>query len=789
MKQAEESSALAADLALLRQRVAELESREAGLHRELEEFRASEARYRRIAEEAPISIMCFDREGLITFVNSWHLQVFARRRHSPDHFLGTSIFELPGLKQGGAGPQVARILEGESLLLEDVRIQAFSGGQPGYVTIRGVPLFNEGEVVGGILLREEVSTRVQAQKSMRESENKFRTLTETAASAIFIIQEGRVIYANPAAATLWGCHLEEWGDRSFWDTLHPEHRALAQHLATGELEEPGTCVQYEFKILTKDGQEKWVDFTAGYVEHQGRPALLGTAFDISAYKRATLALEESEKRLTDIINFLPDPTFAVNRQGELTIWNRAMEELSGLAAGDMLGKGNYEHALPFWGVRRPILVDLAMDWNEDIEKLYPFVQRDNHTLFTEAFVPHIRPGGAYLWGKAAVLYDSQMNIVGAIETVRDITTRKAMEDALRESAERHQALVQNLPTGVISVDANFRVTEVNQEGQKILGLAPEEVVGQFCGQVLRSKACETTCPLRQAVAAGAPYGPVDTMFLNREGQPVPVRLRAAALYDQNGALTGGVEVFQDISEIKAMERERANLISMFAHDMKSPLVGIQGFAVRLLRRGGEEDLEKRMQYLEMIRREAGRLEAVINDFLDFARLETGSLKLNLSATDLDKEFYELFETFEPRFQQAGITLHLAVRDKLPVVEADASHLKRAFSNLLENALKYSETGTEVTMEGEETPDEVLLRFHDQGRGIPAEELPYIFDVFYRGREQEGMTTRQGHGLGLAGVEAIVKGHGGRVLVASEVGRGSVFTVALPKRSSEREAAA
>ena len=181
--------------------------------------------------------------------------------------------------------------------------------------------------------------------------------------------------------------------------------------------------------------------------------------------------------------------------------------------------------------------------------------------------------------------------------------------------------------------------------------------------------------------------------------------------------------------------------------------------------------------MEVIRKEAARLESIINDFLDFARLETGGLKLNFSATDLDKELLELVETLGPRFEQAGIALKLVYQEKLPVIQADVLHLRRALGNLLENSLKYSPSGTMVAIDAEETGKEVLLKVADQGMGIPAEELPYIFDMFYRAKGQE---SSQGHGLGLAGMEAIVKGHGGRVMVASEVGKGSVFTVSLPK---------
>ena len=604
----------------------------------------------------------------------------------------------------------------------------------------------------------------------------FHTLAQTVSAAIFIIQGDQFLYMNPAGERLCGYAKEELKTLPFWKIIHPDFRDLVKKRAVARQKGEEVPPHYEFKILTKDGRERWANFTAGIIQHQGQSAILGTAFDITEHKIAQKELKESRKRLADIINFLPDATFAIDRQGRVLVWNRALEELTGVKSKDILGKDNYEHALAFWDERRPILADLAMEWDQTYEDRYPYVYREGHTLFTETFVPKIPQNGAHLWGKATALFDSHGNIVGAIETVRDVTTRKAMEEALRASAAKHQALVQSLPVGMISVDPNFHITEINAQGEKILGYSQAEVLGRPCGEVLRAEVCEGKCPIRGALSRGEPTGPIDTTFKGKDGQRKAVRLRASGLYDLEGKLVGGVEIFQDITELKALERERANLVSMFAHDMKSPLVGIQGFALRLLKKGDLSGVEKQKKYLEIIRREAAQLEKIINDFLDFTRLETGNLKLNFSAVYLDKELLELLEAFQPRFDMEGVKLSMADTEELPTIQGDAHNLRRAFTNLLDNALKYSSGGAEVRIEAKADDDSVILRFIDQGVGIPPEELPYIFDMFYRASSHG---KKAGHGLGLAGVEAIIKGHGGRVIVSSEVGKGSVFSVMLP----------
>jgi two-component system phosphate regulon sensor histidine kinase PhoR len=215
---------------------------------------------------------------------------------------------------------------------------------------------------------------------------------------------------------------------------------------------------------------------------------------------------------------------------------------------------------------------------------------------------------------------------------------------------------------------------------------------------------------------------------------------------------------------------------MFAHDMKSPLVGIQGFAQRMLRQKVKNGSDKSKNYLEIKGKEAGRLEKIVTEFLDFTRLESGQLKLNFSETDFEKELLELLEAFQPRFAQADIALELKKSTNLPLFEADPLHLRRGLGNLLENALKNSDSGRMVTLTAYTSCREIVIKVEDQGKGIPPDELSHVFEVFYRG---SGQNRQKGHGLGLTGVEAIVKAHGGRISVASQVGQGTLFTVSLP----------
>ncbi len=156
--------------------------------------------------------------------------------------------------------------------------------------------------------------------------------------------------------------------------------------------------------------------------------------------QAEAAMEDSERRLADIINFLPDATFVINKEGVVIAWNRAIEKMTGIKAESILGKGNYEYALPFFAERRPILIDLVLKSDPQIERTYETIKRqEDGSLAGEAFLPNMTGGAAYLLGSAAVLYDSEGNVYGAIESIRDITERKLAEEDLKSAKERAES--------------------------------------------------------------------------------------------------------------------------------------------------------------------------------------------------------------------------------------------------------------------------------------------------------------------------------------------------------------
>ena len=236
----------------------------------------------------------------------------------------------------------------------------------------------------------------------------------------------------------------------------------------------------ETEFLRKDGQMVDVQLTAAPVD--ARDASAGIVFlvaNITERKRAEEELQKAHQRLSDIIDFLPDATFVIDREKRVVAWNKAIEEMTGVKKEEILGKGDYAYAVPFYGEPRPITIDLLFERNEEMEKTYGHVQREGSKLSMEVYVPKTYRGrGAYLSATASPLFDREGNVVGAIESIRDTTEQKRIEKALQESEERYRVAIEGSNDGVALVRGGLHIY-VNRKFLEIFGYGSlEEVVGK-----------------------------------------------------------------------------------------------------------------------------------------------------------------------------------------------------------------------------------------------------------------------------------------------------------------------
>lgn len=340
----------------------------------------------------------------------------------------------------------------------------------------------------------------------------------------------------------------------------------------------------------------------------------------------------------------------------------------------------------------------------------------------------------------------------------------------------YRLIFDSIPVAIVTMDYDFKITSCNSQAEKLTGYSRREAIGRPCYEILNNSLCAHACPLQTGGNMNMPSSELEAEMTNRHGEHIAIRISAASVLNEDNNFIGHLEVIEDISRQKRREREKNNFFSMIAHDMKSPLIGISGLIVRLKKEKICEKNEKLRMYLKVMGETEQRLESMVSEFLEYCLLESGQVQLELSKTDVENVLRQVMAMHQLMAEEKNIVLSLGGCSVAPI-KADANRLFRVFTNVIDNAIKYSPRQSEITINARETATEIIISIQDQGRGIKAEEIPYIFDAFYRIESQEDIC---GHGLGLAASSAIVRQHGGRILVESEPGIGSVFTVRLPK---------
>lgn len=341
-------------------------------------------------------------------------------------------------------------------------------------------------------------------------------------------------------------------------------------------------------------------------------------------------------------------------------------------------------------------------------------------------------------------------------------------------------LLHNAPAGIIIVDEKMTVTDINALGEKITGFSAGDAVGRHCRQVFRGTLCGDKCPLELIITAEKLLDQEDLLY-NRQGDAVPILFSSLAFRDEQGIFQGGALIFRDMSPFKLLEEERRHLVNMFAHDLKTPVVGMSGLLQRLIRGKAGPVLPEQKIYLDTIDHEMRRLEKLIDSFLEFARLDLHILKPIPSAFEVEQECQEVLTLLSPIAEVKSIELKLALPHEVLVISADPLLFRRVLENLLENAIKYSPEHSQIVLAVDGHGDEVQFSVQDQGPGIPPEDLPHLFKFFYRGVESG---RERGFGVGLATVKRIVDAHGGHVWVDTHSGQGTTFLFTFPRRSPE-----
>ncbi len=345
-----------------------------------------------------------------------------------------------------------------------------------------------------------------------------------------------------------------------------------------------------------------------------------------------------------------------------------------------------------------------------------------------------------------------------------------------QQRQEQEAILASMVEGVVAVDNNDRLITLNKAGARLLMVNPEAAKGQSIQEVIRNKDLQRF--LQQARTAALPVE--GEIVINGLSERF-LQLHGTKLLDSQGQAIGVLLVMNDVTAMRRLERVRRDFVANVSHELRTPITSIKGF-VETLQAGAIHEPDNAEQFLQIIARQADRLNQIIEDLLTLSRIEQeeeeGTVPLSLEP--LQPVLQAAIQTSEVK--AAAKQIHIVL--KCPngfQAKINPPLLEEAVVNLIDNAVKYSPPQTTVTVEVERAPEKVLIRVRDQGRGIAMEHLPRLFERFYRVDPSRSRRVG-GTGLGLAIVKHIAQAHNGWVTVDSTLGQGSVFTLHLPQET-------
>ncbi len=541
------------------------------------------------------------------------------------------------------------------------------------------------------------------------------------------------------------------------------------------------CVVYVTDYRPSDGDRQVLGIIAGAIGNE------------DTRKQAEAALRESQQRLMDIINFLPDATLVISNEGRVIAWNRAMEELTGIRAAEMLGKDNYEYALPFYGERRPILIDLVLAPQEAFEAKYAGLERKDTVLAGEAYLPSLNGREAYVFVTASVLRDSSGKTVGAIESIRDVTERRRVEQALALAEAKYRGIFENAVDGIFQTTLEGRFISCNPALARILGYdSPEDLIDTILdlSQQLYVNP-EHRSELLRLIREQGSVQRFEGQFFRKDKSIAWISLNVRGVCESSGELAYIEGIAQDVTERKALEARLVQAQKMeaigtlaggIAHDFNNILAAILGYTELTKSKVNQPDLNG---YLEQTLSACDRAKGLVRQILTFSRA-TEHKKRPIDVASILREALQLLRATIPS------TIHILSRidPALQTIFADPTQVHQILMNLCANAAHAMREGggtLEIRLDNVEiTPQTqcsnldlnpgpyVKLSISDTGTGISPDVIHRIFDPFFTTKK-----PGEGTGLGLSVVYGIARGSGGAVTAQSKLGEGSTFDVYLP----------
>ncbi|MHB0939073.1 MAG: PAS domain-containing sensor histidine kinase [Armatimonadota bacterium] len=767
-------------LAVFRPLAAQISLRE----RTARALRESEVRFRTLVAHAPVGILLTDSRGELTFVNQrWsELTGLPLAEAEGDGWL-TRIHPEDSDRVGQAW---RRAVDARLAFYAEFRFR-WPDGRMVWVVGQSVPLQDEAEqVIGFIGSFTDVTERARAIEALRRSEAQLARAQKLAHLGSYEIDGQRhTLFWSEELYRITGRDpaLGEPTIDEYYEMVHPEDRERVRQNIHRILE-TGQPFDYEYRIIRPDGEVRCLH-SVGEASRDafGKVAkIYGTLHDITERKQAEEQMQQAthtaqleRRRWQTTVESMPDLVMIADDNGRTIYVNPAFHRLIGYPARPDLPLRDYPD---FYQAYLP--EGELFPWDE--------LPLQRAALRNEALrdieVIQISPGGERhitIWN-ASPLHDPTGKLFGAVAIGRDVTAQRQVEEEREHLLAELNATFASLADGLMVFDPGATVVRANSTAEAIFNLSEGELPLSVT-ELAAKERTETpdgqpypyeAFPALRALKGERVVGEIMVIHPTPE-QTTWVSTTSAPIRSAGGHIWGAVSTYTDITALHELQEQQEVLLHSVSHDLRIPLTIINGHAQLLESLREEADVDGGMQQsIEAILLGTHRMNVMIADLVDAARQESHQLQLRIAPVDLQAFLQDLLQRSRAVLEVNRIILDFP--SNLPPVLADSNRLERIFLNLLSNALKYSSPGTPVDVKARQTDGEVEVSVRDVGIGIAPEDLPHLFERFYRGK---GEHKTEGLGLGLFITRMLVEAHGGRIRAESEPGQGSAFIFTLP----------
>jgi PAS domain S-box-containing protein len=627
--------------------------------------------------------------------------------------------------------------------------------------------------------REIASLQQRAQRLEAELEQlkaSERQLTDLVGNALECLHkvgpDGTILWANQAELDLLGYDADEYIGRHVRE-FHVDRDTIdtiLQKVTAGEnlFNQPAT-------LRCKDGSLKHV------LVHSNAYFEAGEFRYSRCFTRDVTAVREADRDralLASIIESSQDAIISKNFEGIILSWNTGAERLFGYSQDEAVGQ--------------PITMLIPPERRAEEVDILARLRRGERIEHYETV--RVAKDGRHIEISLTIspLCDEAGNFIGASKIARDITDRRKAEQALSDSQERFRLLVELLPVGVYVCEAPSGVIEFyNDHAARLWGRAPRtgDTDERFCGAFKLFTPDGTNLPHHEspmavALREGRKFRNVEVDIERPDGSRITALVNIDPIWGAGGIIVGAINIFLDMTPLKQAQqrlseaaRRKDEFLATLAHELRNPLAPIRN-GLQILRMSGQAGAAAEHVH-EMMERQLTHMVRLVDDLLEVSRISRGKIDLKRERVALSTIINHALETCRPFIEAGEHQLQVSLPEEPVMVEGDLVRLSQVFSNLFNNAAKYTDKGGKIEITLEHAGAEAIVRVRDSGIGIPPDMLSRVFEMFAQVNDPE-RRGQEGLGIGLHLVKSLVRMHGGSVEAHSEgPGAGSEFIVRLP----------